>query len=860
MVSLGFTGDQAGAKKVVDLANATEAAITKAAEGGANDRVEAEQVASRERVGIIAALGKIFVSMEEDRTKREEKIKKDAATRDEKLQQEREKKAKERRAAALKEIQANATRMAAFALKAVGAVEATALGIVYATDRAAKSMERLNYVSQRTGAAPGKITAFGYAAEQTGGSAEGAQASLENFGAKLRMNPEAYARQLKTMGIEAKDANGHMRDTADIMADLGQKLAAIRRNGPSGYGNAVGYATMFGMDEQTMLATMDPRFRGRMAERQAIDAKNGTDQGAAAAGGTAFEQSMRRLEAMADSIRTKVSTNLFVALTPELDKLAKWADDHGDQIARVIDRIAQDIIALAKAVGDQLAKVDWDGALTALENFGKEFDKRTKDIFGESGPIIATLAVFGALIGSKVLGPLNLVLGTLRTIGAIPLIGRLLGGGPAAVAATAAVADAEMAKRTGAAMTSGNLNTKYDPETGFVNDLDFGYGDKKPGTDDGTSTPGGVWNAFKRLIGLGSDDPDARKVKDAIVATAEGVKKLADSAGGLGGGGGGAEGGGGGIMDRVRHTLGFAATASGDRTHVSRTGKVGDLSKNPNATPENANAIRAAAKELGTTPEDLATVIGYETGGTFSPSKWGGKGGNYMGLIQFGPNERAQYGANDKQTFPEQMGAVVRYLKGRGYKPGMGLMDLYSTINAGSPGHYSASDGNGTVASHVTRMQAGMAPTARAFLAKGTPEPSAMAPVPPGTSAAAVTDAEVFAARQRLAKGGNDPADRALVARYLQGQNTVDDKQHLRNLQLVLRAKHGHVLPYLRHHDHLSASARASVSNNNRQIAMTHNPTYNIHGGDAHSMLADAHRLAGRGQADMVRNLSVMEA
>jgi hypothetical protein len=76
-----------------------------------------------------------------------------------------------------------------------------------------------------------------------------------------------------------------------------------------------------------------------------------------------------------------------------------------------------------------------------------------------------------------------------------------------------------------------------------------------------------------------------------------------------------------------------------------------------------------------------------------------------MGLIQFGPHERAQYGANSGQSYTEQMGAVVRYLKDRGVKPGMGLKDIYSAINAGRPGLYNASDRPGyTVSRHVREM------------------------------------------------------------------------------------------------------------------------------------------------------------
>jgi hypothetical protein len=120
---------------------------------------------------------------------------------------------------------------------------------------------------------------------------------------------------------------------------------------------------------------------------------------------------------------------------------------------------------------------------------------------------------------------------------------------------------------------------------------------------------------------------------------------------------------------------------------------------------EIATATSAAANELGVRPEDLLTAISYETVGSFRPNKFGGKGGNYMGLIQFGPTERRQYGATPGQSYTEQMGAVVRYLKDRGVKPGMGLLDIYSAINAGRPGRYHASDRPGyTVARHVQEM------------------------------------------------------------------------------------------------------------------------------------------------------------
>lgn len=149
-------------------------------------------------------------------------------------------------------------------------------------------------------------------------------------------------------------------------------------------------------------------------------------------------------------------------------------------------------------------------------------------------------------------------------------------------------------------------------------------------------------------------------------------------------------------------------------------------------TRENARALRETAARLKVPPEELAQIIAHETNDTFSPRIWGGKNRRYMGLVQFGPSERLEYGAHDGQTFPEQLGAVERFALGRGFKPGeMGQLDLYSTVLAGRPGLYNRRDKNGSVAQHVARMQKQHDAVVRRFLdsdrSNGGSTPSAAA-------------------------------------------------------------------------------------------------------------------------------------
>lgn len=94
----------------------------------------------------------------------------------------------------------------------------------------------------------------------------------------------------------------------------------------------------------------------------------------------------------------------------------------------------------------------------------------------------------------------------------------------------------------------------------------------------------------------------------------------------------------------------------------------------------------------------------------FRPNVWGGDGGNYRGLIQFGPGARQEVGLPSKEmTIAEQLPYVEKYFNQRGFKPGMGIEKAYATVLVGNPGgNLNAKDSFGTsVGSAAPRMKAG---------------------------------------------------------------------------------------------------------------------------------------------------------
>lgn len=143
-------------------------------------------------------------------------------------------------------------------------------------------------------------------------------------------------------------------------------------------------------------------------------------------------------------------------------------------------------------------------------------------------------------------------------------------------------------------------------------------------------------------------------------------------------------------------------------------------------SPEDIAYLRAAAARDGYNPDHALKVFDHES--SFRPNVWGGTGNKYFGLFQAGPSERKDYGVDTVHpSARNQIDAFGRFLHGRGFKPGMGLEDMYSTVLAGSPGHYNRSDGAGTVAQHVARMQGGGAPSLKTGAPSSGIDPAALA-------------------------------------------------------------------------------------------------------------------------------------
>ncbi|HAX4278908.1 TPA: transglycosylase SLT domain-containing protein [Escherichia coli] len=289
-------------------------------------------------------------------------------------------------------------------LKVGAVVEGAALSIVGFTTQIANGLDKIYWASQRTGASVQGIKALGYAASQTGASAESAMSSLKGLAGFMRSNPGAEG-FLNRLGVQTRDASGKMRDTAAIFTGVGQKL----NNMP--YYRAKQYAQMLGIDENTLMA-MRRGMNGFTADYQSMLQKTGFNADKAAVQSNKFMTSMRGLTSLFGIMRDKIGSNLAGGLAGSLDSLRRRILDNFPKIEDTLTRVIKGVIWLANA----FTRMAWrliQGAGSVID-WWKRLDEGSKNLL----KIVGALLVAWRLLNAAFLkSPIGLITTLILAIG-----------------------------------------------------------------------------------------------------------------------------------------------------------------------------------------------------------------------------------------------------------------------------------------------------------------------------------------------------------------------------------------------------------------------------------------------------------
>lgn len=290
--------------------------------------------------------------------------------------------------------------MAAATVKATMLGEAVmdaASAVVSGVARIADNLEQLYFASQRTNAAAENIQAFGFAARQMGVDAGAAQGAIESLARFIRNNPGGEG-LLKNLGIHTRDANGHMRDTVDLMGDLGEKFAGMP------YYRANAYAQALGIDEKTLMA-MRQGMGQFSAEYKDMLHRAGVDSQEAAKSSHAFMVEVRSWGAAIGVLVQKIIGQMTGPMGDGLHRLRESFVKNFDWIAAVIGGvlgIVGRIVGAIAALGARFGEV--------IHWVAQWFEHLTPAGKGLIETIIGITVAWRALSLAMMMSPLGIVI------------------------------------------------------------------------------------------------------------------------------------------------------------------------------------------------------------------------------------------------------------------------------------------------------------------------------------------------------------------------------------------------------------------------------------------------------------------
>lgn len=280
-------------------------------------------------------------------------------------------------------------------VKLVATIQAAALTIGAGVAAFASNLEALYFASQRVGASATNLKSLEKAAQNFGAASGEALQTVQSLARFLRENPGGEG-LLQSLGVQTKDANGNLRDTVEITADLGAKLAQMPTYLAAQYGK------IFGISENMLLAMRNPAFAKELRDQQARVKDSGFDK--AAKDAHEFMVKLRELTTYLEAFGLKVFEALVKRLGGGLENFSQWFAKNGPMIADRVADILVKLLELAEKIGP---------AIMWLVNKLIELDKNTD---GWSTKIIALIAVLNILTGGAMVAGVLALAGSFGTL------------------------------------------------------------------------------------------------------------------------------------------------------------------------------------------------------------------------------------------------------------------------------------------------------------------------------------------------------------------------------------------------------------------------------------------------------------
>lgn len=290
----------------------------------------------------------------------------------------------------------------------VAGVAAAAAGMFAFTSQVADEFDALGDLANRVNSTASELQEFGYVATMTGSSVEAANASIERLSSvagDAAMGMGKGAKVFEQLGINVNDANGQLKNSTDLMWEVGDAIKDMER------GQQVAVLKRLGLDP-TLVDTLTTSVGGLRDEFKSVYAAVGLDADKAADASGEFMDSLDRLGFVLGAVGKSLAVNFMSRFTDGMNRLRKLIVDNLPKIMNILKPIITLVLNLAD-VFIALAFRAGQGIGVILGWLGKINDATD----GWAGYILAAAAAWKYLNLAFLATPIGMILGLVTAIG-----------------------------------------------------------------------------------------------------------------------------------------------------------------------------------------------------------------------------------------------------------------------------------------------------------------------------------------------------------------------------------------------------------------------------------------------------------
>lgn len=259
----------------------------------------------------------------------------------------------------------------------VAGIETAALAIGAAVTAFASNMDNLYNQSRRVGSQADSMKAFGNAARNMGVDAGEAAGNIESLATALRNNP-GNENFLKSLGVNTRDGKGNLRDSVELMTELGQVLQKYEP-----YQRRL-MANQFGVSEKMLLAISDPQFAIELEKQKRLYEGSGMQK--ASQDAHEFRVKLNDLVTLIEAKMLPVMDALTKSVGAQFDEASKLFSKNADGIKETVSSIATAIVNIGAIILPILGKIaeGWKLIYELVRNTGTAINNILPESWGNN--------------------------------------------------------------------------------------------------------------------------------------------------------------------------------------------------------------------------------------------------------------------------------------------------------------------------------------------------------------------------------------------------------------------------------------------------------------------------------------------